>query len=520
MTRVTRWHGGLVGAVVLAAAGVAVRSPALIVATTIPLAYVVVMARASAPDVAEAVAVDRRIESDATPGRRVRVELLVTNEHDRHLPDVRVVDRVPAGLVVSAGTPRGADALAPGESLTVSYAVTARRGAFAFETPRVRLRSLGGAARSTASVPVAGDTRLRCHLDAGDVPLRERAARHTGPLQTDSPGRGLEFHSTREYRRGDPVNRIDWTSLAKRDELTTVNFRERRAATAVLVVDAREPCRVVSAPGQPSAVELSAYAAMQALEYLQAGRHEIAVAILGVPGPGGDAITWIPPGTGADLRARALDAFDRATAVANETAMTPVATESATEKPTNAHEGTNEQPAVADGGDQGDQSDEDDEHWAAAAGVTRSLEDAEAAEAADGTDGTEETEGTDASEEGASGPAEGENADRPAPPAPEVQIEQLLARTPPYAQVLVFSPLVDDVPVTAVERLAARGLEPSLFSPDVIAANTTSGQIDQLRRRGRLARTQAAGVRTVDWRRQTPLAVALEYAFALDRGAR
>jgi len=52
----------------------------------------------------------------------------------------------------------------------------------------------------------------------------------------------------------------------------------------------------------------------------------------------------------------------------------------------------------------------------------------------------------------------------------------------------------------------------------VITDNTVSGQYEQVRRGTRLARCQAAGARALDWRRGTPLPVALEYAFAADAG--
>jgi len=64
--------------------------------------------------------------------------------------------------------------------------------------------------------------------------------KYHGRVPTDVGGAGVEFHATREYRRGDPVKRIDWNRRARTGELATLELREERAATVVLLIDARE----------------------------------------------------------------------------------------------------------------------------------------------------------------------------------------------------------------------------------------------------------------------------------------
>jgi uncharacterized protein (DUF58 family) len=310
--RVSRWRGGLAGAVLLLAVGLVAGRAAAFAAAAVPLAFAVAAALDSAPtaaDLRDDLAVDRRIEpSPAPPGRTVSVEVTVTNEGEETLADCRIVDRVPDELSVTRGTPRAAATLRPGESARIAYETTARRGSFTFEPPALRVRGPTAAAVETAAVPITGDDALECRLDAGDVPTRRRTIDRTGDLTTDEPGAGIEFHSTREYRPGDPVSRIDWKGFAKRGDLATVDFREQRAATMVLVLDARQAAHVVSAPGQPSAVELGAYAATHALDRLLAADHAVGLAVAGdataTPhgGTGTAAIRWIDPGT--DRRTR------------------------------------------------------------------------------------------------------------------------------------------------------------------------------------------------------------------------
>lgn len=422
--RVARWNGGVVAAVVLAAVGVGTGTGALFVAAAVPLAYVAYGAFATVPAVEETVAVTRAVEpTTVPPSQPVEVTLTVRNDGDSVLPDVRVVDRVPDPLRVLDGTPRGAATLRPGESLTVTYRVLAKRGAFTFDPPRVRCRSLAANAVATADVGPAGDDRLTCRLDADVPPLAEQGRGYAGQLSTDRPGEGVEFHSTREYVPGDPTARIDWRHYAKRDDLATVNYREHRAVDVVLVVDARPPARVVAGPGHPSGVELAAYAATRALAELSGAGHDVGVALLGVA----DEV-WLPPDSGHQHRARARDVIRRA---------------------------------------------------------------------ADAADADDRPAGTD---------------------APSTVARRLVDRVAPDTQVLLFSPLLDDEPVEALEVWGATGLARGAVVPDVLATNTVSGQLVGVRRRERLVRCQRAGARVVDWQRGTPLLLALDHALAAERG--
>ncbi|AWB28138.1 DUF58 domain-containing protein [Halococcoides cellulosivorans] len=98
------------------------------------------------------------------------------------------------------------------------------------------------------------------------------------------------------------------------------------------------------------------------------------------------------------------------------------------------------------------------------------------------------------------------------------QIARIASLAPPRAQLLVFSPLLDDRLVDALATWGAHDFSRTLCSPDVLTHNTVTGTLARVRRQSRLARCQAAGVRTVDWKRGTPLAVVLQQAFASEPG--
>ncbi|PSP85303.1 DUF58 domain-containing protein [Halobacteriales archaeon QS_6_64_34] len=421
MARRVRWRGAVVATVLLGFVGGIEGNGTVLLAGTIPLAYVAYGALSTA-SVPETLTVTRQVDPRvAPPGRPVTVTLSVTNDGDRTLSDLRVVDPVPEALAVLQGTPRGGGTLEPGETMTVSYTVVARRGEFDFPAPRVRVRGAGAGAVATADRTPAGETRLICRLDADAPPLSDIGDTRVGRLTADSPGEGLTFHSTREYRHGDPAGRIDWRGYAKQGELATVNYDRQLSATVVFVLDARKAARVAAGPGRPTAVELGAYAATRSLNTLLGAGHGVAVAVVGVDGDGPGGLMWLAPGSGSEQRSRAIAALGDALDAAPATERDP----------------------------------------------TRQAR----------------------------------------------KIGGLVDRD---AQFVLVSPLLDDVPVAMVEQWSAFGGSRTVLSPDIVASNTVSGQYEQVRRRTRLARCQAGGARTIDWRRGSPLPAILEATFAVE----
>lgn len=309
--RTARWQGGVAAAVVLATAGLVTRQPALVLAATVPLGYVAYGSTGTATMPDGLVAVREVAATPAPPGRSVRVRLSVVNRGEGTVSDLRVVDRVPERLAVVSGTPRAGTTLGPGETHTLEYVVVARRGEHQFDRPAVRVRDASAASMATGALPAGGDDRLVCRLDADVPPLEEDAAGYAGQLDADKPGQGVEFHSVREHRPDDPADRIDWRHYAKQGELATVDYRRTTSATVVLVLDARSGNRVVSGPGRPTAVELSGYAATRALASLLGSGHDVAVAVVGLDGPGPAGLHWLAAGGGRDQQATGQELVKR-----------------------------------------------------------------------------------------------------------------------------------------------------------------------------------------------------------------
>jgi uncharacterized protein (DUF58 family) len=307
----TRWRGGVAAVLVFLVAGVVAQRATLLLAAVVPLAYLA-FSSASGARMPELRA-KRQVEPDIVPpGIVVAVGLEIRNESDSHVADLRVVDGAPRDLAVTGGTPRAGTALAPGETCTVEYTMVARRGRHRFDDPEVRVRGVGGGAVARATLPVEGDTELDCRLDATAPPLADHGSGFVGQMTTDDPGQGLAFHSTREYRHGDAADRIDWRQYARHGELATVNYERWVSTSVVVVLDARDACRVAAGPGRPTAVELAAYAALRTVTALLRVGHDVGLAVVGRNATGPAGVDWVRPGSGSDHRSRLQTQIERA----------------------------------------------------------------------------------------------------------------------------------------------------------------------------------------------------------------
>lgn len=296
--RTRRW-GGLIGLALLALMlGALTRTagPTLVAAVLVGLAGYVRLFEPPAVDVE----VERQLDPmDPRPGEAVSVTVTVANAGDRPLVDCRVIDGVPEKLTVLAGSPRHATALAAGESSTFTYQVPATAGEHDFSTAYVELREPAGE-RARAATLDTTVTTLTCRPRPRDesVPLHPQATGVTGNVSTDEGGSGLEFHSVRRYRRGDPLHRVDWNRLARTGDLATTRLREEHAATVVLLIDVRRAAAVSPGTGQPSAVDRARRGAARLADSLLSDGDRVGLATIS------REPTWLPPGGGPTHRER------------------------------------------------------------------------------------------------------------------------------------------------------------------------------------------------------------------------
>ncbi|NHN47771.1 DUF58 domain-containing protein [Halostella sp. JP-L12] len=298
-----RWRGISAVALVAGGAGIVLRHPSLFLIGVIGVAYAA-YAR-SATELPVSLAVERRLsDADPDPGDEVEVAVTVTNEGESTLPDLRLVDGVPDPLAVVDGVPRHGTSLRSGESATFEYTVVAGRGTHEFDHLLVVARGMSGAVETRARIPTAD--RLTCEPTfepVSGVALRALTTRHAGRVETDDGGEGVEFHSTREYRPGDAISRIDWNRHARTGELATLRFRQERSATVVLLLDVREAAYLRPGEDRPHAVDRSVEAATAVFPSLLDAGNRVGIAAFG------PTEAWLAPGLGTDHRARARSLF-------------------------------------------------------------------------------------------------------------------------------------------------------------------------------------------------------------------
>ncbi|MEF8851309.1 MAG: DUF58 domain-containing protein [Haloarculaceae archaeon] len=298
--RTSRWVGVAGLSFLTAGLGIATSTRPLLLAAVVGVVYLAYANVTPAPTPSLSAA--RRV-SDATPepGDEVEVTVSVTNTGDSSLPDLRVVEQVPDALSVERGPARAATALRPGATMTFSYTVTARRGEFDFDGLTLVVRNASGSEETEFDLSMA-PTTVTCvpPVDATDVvPLHALTSPYTGRVATATAGEGVEFASVREYQHGDPLSRLDWNRYARDGTLATMEFREERMATVVLLVDLRQGAYVQSGEGGRNAVERSIDATHRLFNSLLDTGDRVGIAALST-----DDI-WLSPGAGPTHQAEA-----------------------------------------------------------------------------------------------------------------------------------------------------------------------------------------------------------------------
>lgn len=309
------WNGIGVVALLAVTAGLYAREPAVVLIGVVGTAFAGVAAVTTAPRPSLSVSRTRSLERPQ-PGDRVTVTVSITNESDSAVLDLRYVDGVPPGLSVVDGSARIGTALGAGESTSFEYTVEAVRGRHEFDPGLAVTRDLFQSEERAFFVPAA--TAIDVQLpttELSDAPsLRPLAGTFGSSFATDDSGEGTAFHSVRDYRRGDPLNRIDWNRRARTGDLATLEFQTEYAGSVLLLVDARRAAYVAPRRGVPHAVDRAVTACSTIVPTLLSEGNHVGIAAIGptvrseMEGTN-SGNCWIPPGAGRSHERAILDAL-------------------------------------------------------------------------------------------------------------------------------------------------------------------------------------------------------------------
>ncbi len=303
-----RWRGISVLALVAFGVGVVAREPGVLLVAVLGVSYAAYARTGPFPE--PRLAVERSIaDTDPAVGDAVEVVVTVRNEGSGPLFDLRLVDGVPDALVVTDGSPRRATALRSGEETTIRYAVTAARGRHEFGPVQVIARDASGSFECELAIDAGGSVVcISTPTRTEPLALEDANTLFSGRVSTRTTGSGVEFSATRAYRPGDPLNKIDWNRMARTGELASVEFTPERAATVVLMLDARQEAYLSPIPTERHAVDKSIDGIGAVGVTLLAAGNEVGIAVLGP----NDA--WLSPSTGRvhEHRMRTMLATHRA----------------------------------------------------------------------------------------------------------------------------------------------------------------------------------------------------------------
>lgn len=300
-----RWYGISAVALFCGAVGMLVSQPAVLLSSVIGLVFAAYARLETIPVVD--LEIDRTVcEREPTPGDEIEVTATVHNRGG-FIADLRILDGVPPGLDVVEGSPRHGTTLRPGDQATITYTVRARRGSHTFDHTKIIARNLSGTLEQETTLEDENETVLTCLpqlVATEDVPLQALTTQYTGRVATESGGEGVEFYATREYRPGDSLSRVDWNRYARTGALSTIEFREERAADVVVLIDTREAAFLSGAgDSEVRVVEHQIEAAGQICAALLDAGDQVGVVSLG------PEWCYLPPRSGRDHRARLRQAL-------------------------------------------------------------------------------------------------------------------------------------------------------------------------------------------------------------------
>jgi uncharacterized protein (DUF58 family) len=258
----------------------------------------------------------RTLSRDRTgEGLPVVVTLAVTNTGAAYLEEVVIEESPPLELRVSDSDAREPTAtrfltaLAPGETVTLTYTVQGQCGEHAFGEVHAAAHDHFGLFQHEGIVPATGEDSLYVLPTA--IKLKRIAIRprqtlvYAGATPARVGGAGTEFYGVRPYQPSDSPRHINWRANARHPgSLFTTEFQQERIADVGLILDARRRADIASRDRALFEYSVQATAAL-AETFLQDG-HRVGLLRYG------GVLDWTYPGYGKQQRERILRTLARA----------------------------------------------------------------------------------------------------------------------------------------------------------------------------------------------------------------
>ncbi len=231
-------------------------------------------------------------ETEVVAQQPVEVRVVVENAGGR-LASLLLADSPPAGLRIVGGHIRQRLQLQGGENTGLRYVAVARRGLYAWNVVHARASDPCGLFEVGQDIPAPAEIRVRAApMKFRRAKIRPQFTLHTpGPMPARRAGNGTDFWGVREYKAGDPLNRLNWR-LASRypGQLFTNEFEGEEIADFGFIVDARRLTRAYEVEQALFEASISAAASLSETFLHQGNR--VALLIFG------EATSYLLPGYG------------------------------------------------------------------------------------------------------------------------------------------------------------------------------------------------------------------------------
>jgi uncharacterized protein (DUF58 family) len=273
-----------------------------------PFVLYIVIGLLTAPDELQ-LHITRTLTPDRVPEEApVTVTITITN-HGHSLDELHLCDDIPAGLTLAAGDKHEwLMSLAAGATVTLTYTITAPRGAYRFRAFRATARDRFGLIHRRATIPVESNFfsyKIPNRNALKHIDIRPRRTRvYSGTIAAYAGGEGTDFFSVRNYQSGDAWRRINWKASARqRDSLFTNEFEQERVADVGLILDARTVSNLPHGP--QSILEYSVEATTALADAFISQGNRVALLVYG------DTPDYTLPGYGKVQREKIMHALAR-----------------------------------------------------------------------------------------------------------------------------------------------------------------------------------------------------------------
>ena len=196
---------------------------------TLPFLVYLIIGIIQAPGEMKLIARRTNDNSSVIAGNFIETRLVIENRGSA-LINLYLKDSLASSLEIVEGSAHQRLSLSAGETTELKYTLSAARGIYSWKMVSACASDPFGLFDLESDVPAPGEVLVRpAALQIRSTTLKPRFTlqQTTGPISARSAGSGTDFWGIREYKAGDPVQRLNWRLAARHPHKLFTNEYER-----------------------------------------------------------------------------------------------------------------------------------------------------------------------------------------------------------------------------------------------------------------------------------------------------